>query len=111
MTKPIFFRTHLWTARQRAQVNYFCVSFHLKNHNAKIFGRLVLNKSISIYSFCILSSVGYLIELIHNVDDLSEKPKLRLLDPSLTNFIDIVVTDLPMLTLNLLVTACHGMSL
>lgn len=58
--------------------------------------------------FCVASSVGFVLEVIHNIDDLSRKPKIAFLSQSLTNFTVIVFTDLPLIVLNLIITACHG---
>jgi len=60
------------------------------------------------YRFCVISTVGLVVEVIHNVDDISDTRKIRILSTHLTNFFDIIFTDLPMLTLNLIITACHG---
>lgn len=62
---------------------------------------------LTIFTFCVISSAGLVVEIIHNVDDISEKRKIRILSAQLTGFIDIAFTDLPMLILNLIITACH----
>ena len=58
--------------------------------------------------FCVASTVGFVLEFIHNIDDLNRKHRLGFLSQSLTNFIVIVFTDLPLILLNLIITACHG---
>lgn len=60
-----------------------------------------------IFICCVIATIGFFIEVLHNLDDLSKKRKIRLLTLSLTNFIQIYFEDLPLLILNLLITACH----
>lgn len=72
-----------------------------------IYGPPDQNLKLIIFIFCVISSVGFVIEIIHNIDDLAPKRKLIFLSQSLTNFIVIVFTDLPLIVLNLIITACH----
>lgn len=63
----------------------------------------------TIFSFCICATIGFFLEIIYNLDSCCNRKnrRLRFISHSLTNFISVVVTDLPILTLNLIVTACH----
>lgn len=60
-----------------------------------------------VFIFCVISTIGFIVEVVHNIDDLSETRKLRFLTQSVTNFIIIVFTDLPLIILNLIIIACH----
>lgn len=60
-----------------------------------------------IFGFCCISIVSFFIETIQNADDLCEKKKISFLTQSLSNFLVIVFEDIPLLSLNLIITLCR----
>lgn len=58
-------------------------------------------------SFCIISVITFIIEVIQNADDLLIDRKLPFLSQSMTNFLVIFIEDIPLLVLNLVVTLCR----
>ena len=51
--------------------------------------------------------VGLVIETITNADDLLTQPRIPSVSQSFTNFVLILFEDIPLLVLNLIVTACR----
>ena len=58
-------------------------------------------------SFCIISIVSFIIEVIQNADDLLINRKLPFLSQSMSNFLVIFFEDIPLMVLNLIVTLCR----
>ncbi|CAF1031963.1 unnamed protein product [Brachionus calyciflorus] len=61
----------------------------------------------SIFVFCCISVMSFIIETIQNADDIIKIKKLPFLTQSLSNFLVIVFEDIPLLVLNLIVTLCR----
>ena len=61
----------------------------------------------TIFAFCNISCVSFIIETVQNADDLFEKKKIPFLTQSLSNFLVIFFEDIPLLVLNLIVTLCR----
>lgn len=60
-----------------------------------------------IFGFCCISILSFIIETIQNADDLLETKKISFLTQSLSNFLVILFEDIPLLTLNLIITLCR----
>jgi len=60
-----------------------------------------------LFSFCLMSIFTLIIETIQNADDLLVKKKFPFLSQSLTNLLNIVLEDIPLLVLNLMLALCR----
>lgn len=72
-----------------------------------IYGPPDKNLKLIIFIFCVVATVGFVFEVVHHLDDLAHKRRIKCLSQSLMNFISIVFTHLPLIILNLIITACH----
>jgi hypothetical protein len=61
----------------------------------------------TVLGFCIVSTLGFLIETLQNVDDLLASKRFPFLTQSVTNFLVIFFEDMPLLILNLMITMCN----
>jgi hypothetical protein len=61
----------------------------------------------TILAFCIVGSLTLILETMQNADDLRKMKRYPFLTQSLTNFLNIVLEDVPLLTLNLILAVCH----
>ncbi|RNA37323.1 hypothetical protein BpHYR1_012422 [Brachionus plicatilis] len=60
-----------------------------------------------IFGFCCISILSFIIETIQSTDDLFKTKKISFLTQSLSNFLVIVFEDIPLLSLNLIITLCR----
>lgn len=84
--------------------------FYLKVELIKpglVYGPPELRLKQIIFGFCCISVLSFIIETIQNADDLLEKKKISFLTQSLSNFLVILFEDIPLLSLNLIITLCR----
>jgi hypothetical protein len=88
-------------------VNWFFYTKVVTMKPGLVYGPVNPKYRWSILAFCIVGSLTLVLETMQNVDDLRRKKLYPCLTHSLTNFMNIVLEDVPLLTLNLILAVCH----